>query len=244
MGSLIVIDRNTMFCKRILLFSMIASIVIVACKKNEAPEPLDLGYDYFPTKVGTWVEYQVDSMWRDDAANVWDSVNYRLLERIEGTYSDLEGRPALRIQRYVKNLNDEWTIRDVWTATRNTIAAEKTEEDVRRQKLAFPVRDARSWDINVYNAEGELKVAMREVGSPKTINGLSYAETVLVKNTVPLNFVLDRTYEERYAKSVGLVSKLWVDLETQNRWVETSQQFVTERRGFRLTMTAVAHGTE
>jgi len=242
--SLTVIDPYIMFSKRMLLFSVVVSVAFVACKKDEAPPPVDLGYDYFPTEVGTWVEYQVDSMWRDDASNVWDSVSYRLLERIEGTYSDLEGRPALRIQRYVKNINGEWTIRDVWTATRNTIAAEMTEEDVRRQKLSFPVRDGRTWNINVYNTEAELEVALREVGSSKTINGLSFPATALVKNTRPEDFVFDKTYEERYAKGVGMVSKLWVDLETQNRYIETTQQFVTERKGFRLIMTAVAHGTE
>ena len=244
MGSSTVIDTCTMFSKRILLFSVVACIAMVSCKKDEAPEPVDQGYDYFPIKVGTWVEYQVDSMWRDDASNVWDSVSYRLLERIEGTYSDLEGRSALRIQRYVKNVNDEWTIRDVWTATRNTIAAENTEEDVRRQKLSFPVRDARTWNINVYNVEEELKVALREVGSSKTINGMTFPETALVKNTVPVNAVWNKTFEERYAKGVGMVSKLWVALNTQNRYIETTQQFVTERQGFRLTMAAVAHGTD
>lgn len=229
---------------RLILFAAVAGIALVSCKKDEQPDPVDLGYDYFPTEVGKWVEYKVDSMWRDDASAVWDSVSYQLLERIVEEYSDLEGRSARRIERFIKNANDEWVIRDVWTATRNSTAAELTEEDVRRLKLSFPVRNTRSWDINVYNVEDELKVACREEGTPWSNVALTFPATVLVKNTRPIDFVFDKTFEERYAKDVGLVYKLWVDLETQNRYIPETQQYVTERRGFRLNMTCVAYGTD
>ncbi len=227
-------------------FMFLGALVLAfsACKKDEAPVP-DLGYSYFPTAVGKWVEYQVDSMWRDDATGVWDSVSYRLLERIEENYTDLEGRPSQRIERSVKDANDLWLIRDVWTSTRNSTAAEKTEENMRRLKLSFPVRDTRTWDINVYNTEPELKVAFREEGSAWSANGLQFPRTVLVKNTVPINAVFDRTFQERYADGVGMVSKLWVELETQTRFIPPPVNvFVTERRGWRLTMTAVAYGTD
>ena len=37
-----------------LLLGMTA--LVTGCKKEEAPE-VDLGYTYFPTKVGTWVDF-------------------------------------------------------------------------------------------------------------------------------------------------------------------------------------------
>ena len=52
---------------------------------------VDLGYGYYPTEVGSWVEYQVDSLWRDDRFNILDSVSYRLRQLIESEYVDLEG---------------------------------------------------------------------------------------------------------------------------------------------------------
>ena len=64
-------------------------LVLGACKKDEVVE-VDLGYGYFPTAVGTWVEYQVDSLWRDDPSDVLDSVSYRLKQRIEELYQSAD----------------------------------------------------------------------------------------------------------------------------------------------------------
>ena len=114
-----------------LLFALGTMVLFVACKKEEVEEP-DLGHGYFPTDVGTWVEYKVDSLWRDEPSGVLDSVSYRLLERIEEHYTDLEGRPCQRIHRYVQDATGAWVVRDVWTSTVDTYAAEKTEENYRR----------------------------------------------------------------------------------------------------------------
>lgn len=134
-------------------------LVLGACKKDEVVE-VDLGYGYFPTAVGTWVEYQVDSLWRDDPSDVLDSVSYRLKQRIEEVYTDDEGRTCQRIHRYVKDEDDIWVVRDVWTMTVGNTAAEMTEENQRRLKMAFAVREATTWDINVYNSSSSLVMPM------------------------------------------------------------------------------------
>ncbi|MBX2973154.1 MAG: hypothetical protein KF797_08625 [Flavobacteriales bacterium] len=229
-----------------LIFPVLCAMVLfVACRKEEVPEP-DLGYGYFPTKLGTWVEYQVDSTWRDDRANVRDSVSYRLRERIVEHYTDLEGRPCQKIHRFVLDDAGEWVVRDVWTATANTYAAEKTEENERRLKLSFPVRNARRWDINVYNTEKELEVAYREKGNAWAAGGLSFANTVLVKNTVPANNVDRRDFEERYAEGVGMVEKRQWELKTQPVYDPNNANIIIgfNTSGFSLRMVAVAYGAE
>lgn len=211
-------------------------LALTACKKDEIVE-VDLGYGYFPTAVGAWVEYQVDSLWRDDLAQVLDSVSYRLKQRIEEIYTDDEGRTCQRIHRYVRDEDDIWVVRDVWTMTVGNTAAEMTEENQRRLKMAFAVREGTTWDINVYNTVDELTVAYREVGDPWSANDLSYDRTVLVKNTVAPNFVVKRNFEERYADGVGMVSKYWEETNTQVN--DTGGIEVT---GWRLNMVAVGHG--
>lgn len=227
-----------------------SAILLSACRKEEAVEAPDMGLDYFPTAVGTWVEYQVDSLWRDDPSNVLDSVSYHLLERIEEHYTDLEGRPCQRIHRYVQDLDGAWVVRDVWTSTVDAYAAEKTEENYRRLKLSFPVRDARRWDINVYGTgatgddtrNDELLVAYEQVDQPWSTGSLSFDKTVLVKNTVPPNFVDTREFEERYADGVGMVYKYWE--ESTNRVVYNPDGTITlQNVGWRLRMIAVAHGS-
>jgi len=216
------------------LILVAGALAIAGCKKEEAERP-DLGYGYFPRTVGAYIVYQVDSLWRDDGAGVLDSVSYQLKEKVVEEYLDPAGQKSWRIHRFVKNAADEWVIRDVWTSTWDEVAAEVTEENIRRQKLSFPVRDGRRWDINVYNVTDELEVAFREVGSTWSGGGLSYDRTVLVKNTLPPNAVLTNNFEERWAHGVGMVSKYW---EVKN------QQAAGCLGCWRLDMVAVAYGTE
>ncbi|MCU0319315.1 MAG: hypothetical protein MUE88_04480 [Flavobacteriales bacterium] len=225
---------NTLLTMRLrpsyLLF-LVTLVSLGACKKDEEPA-VDLGYGYYPTVVGSWVEYQVDSVYREDAVPRYDSVSYRLRQTIESAYLDAEGRQAFRVQRAVQDTAGNWVIRDVWTTTANGITAELMEENKRRQKLSFPVRLSREWDVNVYNTDRELEVGYTEVDVPWSVNGLSFERTALVKNTVPANAVERRDWEERYAHGVGMVYKRWVETDTQSG----------EVTGFFLTMTAVAYG--
>ena len=40
------------------------------CKKDEDPQPVDLGHAYFPTDTGRWVDFAVDTVWRNDLSGV------------------------------------------------------------------------------------------------------------------------------------------------------------------------------
>jgi hypothetical protein len=203
------------------------------CNKDE-PEAVDLGYGYFPRAVGTWIEYQVDSLWRVDELNIRDSTSYRLKEKVVEAYLDPAGRTAYRIHRFVLNAEDEWVIRDVWTSTADAYYAEVTEENRRLLKLSFPVRNGRKWDTNIYNTEDELEVAFRDEGQSWTGPTLVFPSTVVVKNTVPANFVNTDDYLERYAKDIGLVFRSREVAEVQSG----------EYSGWKWTMVAVAFGTE
>lgn len=211
---------------------VLSSLVISGCKKEEVVAT-DLGYGYYPTTLGSWVEYQVDSIWKDEEFGEYDSVSYRLRQRIESAFIDAEGRQAWRVQRSVQDTSGTWRVRDVWSTTANGIIAELTEENERRLKLSFPVRLGRAWDSNVFNVNPELEVGYEEVDVAWSVNGLSFDSTALVQNTVPANPVDRRDLVERYAKGIGMVYKQWEETNTQ----------MTGTRGFKVTMVAVDHGT-
>lgn len=231
----------TMAKTGILMLALVA-VFFTACEKEEAA-PVDLGYGYYPTKVGSWVEYQVDSLWRDDRFNILDSVSYRLRQLIESEYVDLEGRAAWRMHRLVQDTAGNWMVRDVWSTTVNGIAAELTEENERRQKLTFPVRIGRAWDINVYNTVPELSVAYTEVDVPWAVNGLSFDSVAHVMQTVSANQVIRRDFEERYAKGVGMIYKRHVETNTQTVF-QPNQPPVVQVTGFRMSMVVVDFGNE
>jgi hypothetical protein len=219
----------------ILLLALI--VLLAGCRKDEQATPMDPGHAYFPDQVGRWVEYQVDSAWRIDAVSVNDSKSYRLRQVIAAHYTDQAGRPALRIERFVLE-EGEWVIRDVWSAVRTTTGAEMTEENVRLLKLSFPVREGRTWDINVLNPEPEFLVAARDVGSAFSVNGMDFPNTVTVRSTLPANLIETNSLEERYAHGVGLVEHHWYYRRAANT---SPSSPITE---VDYSMVAVAYGTE
>jgi hypothetical protein len=218
---------------RLLPFIALLAALLPSCKKEESG-PVDLGYGYFPRTVGSWIDYQVDSTFRDDAGGVLVQVSYELREKVVEAYTDPTGAVSWRIHRMVRDDDGQWVVRDVWTSTKDDRVAEVTEENERRQKLTFPVRDGRSWDINALNAAPELMVAYRQAETTWAINGMSFARTVLVKNTVPPNPVVKRNFEERWAHGIGMVSKYWEETNTQTTGVT----------GFRLDMTVIGYGQD
>lgn len=209
-----------------------AMLLICGCSKDETA-PVDLGYAYFPTDTGRWIEYQVDSAWYIEPFGQYGSVSYRLRETILEDFTDPEGRPAQRIRRAVWDDSlGIWRNRDIWWQVKDSHHAEKTEENLRRLKLAFPVRTGTYWNANVYNTLEDMEVTYEEIGVPWSANGLTYDSTVTVEGTYFNNPIDTIMFEERYAKHVGMVSKHWIRSNTQSLGTT----------GWRLDMTAVAFG--
>src|ERR1043165_19624 len=106
----------------------------LSCKKEKDPDP-DMGYNYFPDKPGKYVIYDVDSFYYNDFTGNIDTFKFQVKEKIHSVYTDLQSRPTLRIERYIKNYSPtvpyssmSWMLKDVWAANRTATTAEKVEE--------------------------------------------------------------------------------------------------------------------
>lgn len=186
------------------------------CKKDEAPGPADLGHAYFPTDTGRWINYTVDTVWRNDNTGVTGSLRYALREKITEDFTDPEGRAAQRLVRYrLDSTSGAWLPKDVWWQVRSGTQAERAEENQRRIKLIFPPRTGQYWNTNATNTEDEYELTYVEVDVPWSINGMSFDSTLLVKTTYPNNAVITNTYYERYAKHIGLVYREADSTDTQ-----------------------------
>jgi hypothetical protein len=211
------------------------------CRKDEDAAPVDLGLEYFPTRIGHYVDYQVDSAWRDDHVGIQGSVSYVMREVLTEETTDAEGRPAQRIERYVRDSAGVWQVRDVWTQTRDERRAERTEENLRMLKMVFPPRDGQFWDLNIYNTEDPFELTYEAVDVPWSTDSLAFDSTSLVESTFFNNLVDTMLHEERYAKHVGLVYKRWVKSNTQSVFQPPFPPIV-ETKGNYLTMKAIGHG--
>jgi hypothetical protein len=201
-----------------------------SCKKEKDPAP-DMGYNYFPEKPGKYVVYDVDSFYYDDVTFSIDTFKFQIKEKIESVYSDNQGRPTLRLERYVKYHNDtvpysamSWTLKDVWAANRLATTAEKVEENVRYIKLAFPVRDGQQWNGNAQNTYGTQNYTYQYFDQPRTIAGVAFDSVLQVNQQNYETLISKALFIERYARRTGMVFRQNILVESQPnpQWADTS----------------------
>ena len=183
-----------------------------------------IGYEYYPTELGRFIEYQVDSVWQDDPIGPIGSgeVHYLLRDLNESYFIDEEGRQAVRVERYwMKPTQTDWFVKDIWHRVRTPYLAEQNEENVIFVKHKFPVRNGKTWDGNARNTWQTLQEIYHQntipeewpyeyynVHEPYTINGFTFDSTVTVSQLDrSAVFGLNVFAQEVYAKDIGLIHK-------------------------------------
>jgi hypothetical protein len=206
-----------------LLFIILASLFLSCKKKQDNAAAPDLGYDYYPGTVGSYIEYDVDSIAYRPLTLDTVEAKFHIKEVIEEEFTDNQNRPALRIVRYKKNYSAtipysqmSWTLQDVWLANKTRTTAEVVEENVRFVKLIFPVTEDGSWNGNAQNTIGEWEYKYSGFGQSATYNSLTFGECVLVTQKKSASLLSYQNYVEKYAKGVGMVYKEIIDVKSQH----------------------------
>jgi hypothetical protein len=230
--------------------------VLVSCKKNAPEDPPDVGYDYAPTTLGKYVIYDVDSTVFDDFKMDTTYFKYRIKEKLEEDLIDNEGRPAIKLVRYIKLFNPlvsydniAWTIKDVWMFTKTKTTLEVVEEDVRFTKLIFPVKEDASWNGNAHNTIGDWEYGYNYINRKEVINGTMFDNVLYVeqKDDNSKNAIRRQYFIEKYAKGVGLVHREIKDLYSNTIKVLNGAVVPVEQRiekGVIYKQTYVTHGFE
>jgi len=180
----------------------------------------NLGYAYFPTEIGRYVDYKVDSIWHDQPEfnidGIHDTSSYYLREVIESEFVDAQGENSLRIERYKKDTEeDDWALVDIWFAKRRSSNAEKIEENVRYVKLAFPLNMNATWDLNALNVKEEWPTRYDSLFLERNIGENLFETTITTVQRENKNLIDDEFAYEIYAEGVGLIIRYERDLETQ-----------------------------
>lgn len=202
--------RNPIHVLAVTLF--ISSAVSCSGEKEDSIIPEPEGAAFFPIDTGLTRIYAVDSIYWDDFTGTHDTLSYLIKEKIADTFKDLQGRPCLRLERYIQKQGNGWIIDRVWSATRTRTTAEQTEDNIRYLKLVFPLRDETNWNGNVYNTLPPENYRIIKMGSD-TGAGTSFPRTATilhgdsVGNRITLQYGL-----EKYAEGPGLIYKKKVSL--------------------------------
>lgn len=243
------------------MFVFVFFVEITSCKKDKETIP-DMGYNYFPKMIGTYVVYDVDSIYYNEFTSTIDTFKFQLKNKIESIYTDNQGRPTQRIERSVKMFNNtipysamSWTLRDVWAANVSSTSAELVEENVRYVKLVFPIKETQKWNGNAQNTSAAWNYSYNFFDLPRTYGNIAFDSVLEVNQYDDKNLILTQRqyYVERYARNVGLVYKRVIDIESQPDpnftqaqlqvfWGKPIFQRVTS--GFQYTYTINSYGIE
>jgi len=200
---------------RLLFISLV--VLFFSCKKDKVEAPPDLGYDYYPGTIKSYVVYDVDSIIYNPlgSSNGNDTVRYKfqIKEVMDTLITDNQNRPTIKLIRYKKKYSPTipysamtWTLQDVWVANKTSRDAEVVEENIRYTKLAFPASLHGSWNGTAQDSVATT-YQYNTFDVPLTLNGNSFTKTAMVMQKLDTSAVSYQMDYEQYARGVGLIYK-------------------------------------
>lgn len=231
---------------------MLATIAVAGCRKKNTENPPDLGYSYAPDVLGKYVVYDVDSTVYDDFSRDTIVYKYRIKEKLAETFTDNQGRTAIKLIRYIKRYDPsrpydqmDWTVKDVWNYTRTATSLEVVEENVRYTKLVFPVKTDVSWNGNAQNTQPAMDYRYLFTDLRHVVNGTTFDDVLCVeqKDDKRKNVIHRQYYIEKYARNVGLVYREVTDVysNTVVAGVPVEQRI---EKGIIYKLNYISHGFE
>jgi len=219
---------------------------ILSCKKDKEVLVADIGYEYFPSKVGSFVIYQVDSLYYNDFTSTIDTFQFQIKEKIAENFIDLSKRPTQRIERfYRKNSTEGWVIKDVWFANITNNTAEKVEENIRFVKIVFPLKVEEEWDGNRFNNLGKQNYVLTKLNESFTLGSLNFDSIIQVFQAADSNLIEKKIAYEIYAKNVGLVYKKNLSITDKDSVINYNIPLeLRANSGFDLRYKAIELGAE
>jgi hypothetical protein len=247
-----------------LLYWLPCLLVLLAlggCEKEKDNRVYDAPATFFPSQIGKYIRYQLDSTRIVNFGQDKEVVSYQAKDVVEGTSTDLLGRPCLRVVRYLRPLNStneqDWVTNISYEIIPGDNYVEVYENNLRFVKMQGPVKDGRSWIGNGYlpdepfskyefSAAMNIKsweYAFEEVNASEEFNSKTYDSTVTITQIDDSsNIPVDNPFKpgqrlkwvEKYAKNIGLIYKDVIILEYQPE--TSSEDAYTTGFGIRLTI--------
>ena len=235
---------------KIIIFSFFASGIFSCAQHQTQPAP-DLGYTYYPGKIGSYIVYDVDSIVYSIIGNDTLKFKFQIKEKLDTLFTDNEGRPAIKIIRYKKIYNPtvpysqmSWTVlQDVWMANITKTDVEVVEENLRYTKLAFPLKLNASWNGTAHiDTNAVYTYVCTAYDVPSSYNNLSFSKTLTVNQLYLATAISFQDYHEKYARNIGLINKEITDYSYQDNQGNVNTGHIYQ--GLHYTMTINSYGVE
>jgi hypothetical protein len=200
--------------KLLLLLSLPFLLVLNSCKEDETIQVPPVYFNYVPTNIGNTITYDVDSTYYNEFDSSVAVFHFQIMERIDSTYIDNQGRPTQRIERFKRDsVSGPWYPVSTWNSTLTTARFERVENNMRYVKLGFPISSSTTWNGNAYNTLGYEEYYYDTYHEPFSIATFSF-DSVSTVIQVDDNNLIHRKYgEEKYANHVGKIYKEFIDAD-------------------------------
>ncbi len=223
---------------RILPFALLlCGLLLSAGCTEEVEPPVDLTADlaYFPLELNQPLFYQLDSivLFNTTSGIVYDTARLEVRETLVESFIAADGTETYRGERWDRPLaGGEWRFRQTYTLSRSNTAAFRSEDNLTFTKLTFPFREGKQWDGHLaFDDRREFVVGGEfldiffgwayeyvAIATPVTLtSGLTFAESILIRQAETDNLIDRRAAFERYAPGVGLIERFIDARHTQCR---------------------------
>ncbi|MGI8581530.1 MAG: hypothetical protein ACR2KX_05025 [Chitinophagaceae bacterium] len=229
--------------------------LLFSCKKENELFTTSTLSDYFPLQVGKYITYNLDSTVYINFGQKDTILKYQVKDSIEKLITDNIGRPAYRIQRYIrKDATRAWVANNTFMAIPTATTIELVENNLRFQKLKLPIKEGYTWKgnsfIDTYSLNSTTKYlddweyTYDSVNVPLTLGSILFNSTIKVSQRDEFlgqdpklagTQYAEKNYSiEKYAKGIGLVFKEFLHWEFQG--AQPGRQAFYSGYGVKLTI--------
>lgn len=179
---------------------------LTSCNSNNSnlPPPQDGGKFFYP-KLGQSVVYEVEDT-QYELTGKFTVKTYQLKEVNAAIFNDLDGKEALRIERYRRESESQkWMIDSVFIAKKAMDKVLKTENNVTYVKMSFPIKEGLKWNGNAYNSFKNDIYEMKNVNQSFQTNGQKFKNSITIIQQNDSTLVDLKKRIEVYAEGIGLI---------------------------------------
>lgn len=191
--------------KNIFPVFIVLTLFFSACtEKVVDPEEFDLGTDYAPLAEGhTWTYEVTRIMFQTSSTDT----SVRFMKEVLGASYENGGEEVFPVSVYFKDsIDGAWSHDSLWTVYGNDVNVVKTENGTAFQRILFPLEEESTWDMDVYNVQGEDKVTFESSLDSYAVNDtVSFSDVIVISHDLVSNLIDYSQREFYYARDIGLV---------------------------------------
>lgn len=144
-----------------------------------------------------------------------DTISYFIKKTTQDTIINNAGKLVYRTKIEQSQNDTNYTFIKYVIEERDNFSAQRVEDDTRKIKLSFPLKERKIWDANEFNINEYQSAETIKINEPYMSGNTEFTETVTVDLGNDINPFFTIVEEEVYAKNIGLINRIVKEIETQ-----------------------------